>query len=309
MPLYVNIGGAKKELSDIYCNIGGAKKSISNMYANIGGSSKEIFGGASYYKFSGKSTTWTISSNTTKYYAASAFSVSNANNCFVLTNASTYTRVNLAGKYTMLSSSSKAGTKIYYVTAVNGIRLTVKYIADGNVPSSVNATASAEGYNADDDCWYISKDNATLYSWDKNGVVTTYIEGEPYSTTVNPASYINFHLHYAGDYTFDSENGYVLNNASTLNSSDITEVANTMVGNYFGDNGASGSTLGGYMYYGQSVSISGDSVTVNATEYNTSQSYSKDASQSYSDVYSFYSGKYPTNGKQSSYWYSNRTAV
>ena len=40
MPLYVNIGGAKKELSDIYCNIGGAKKSLSNMYANIGGYSE-----------------------------------------------------------------------------------------------------------------------------------------------------------------------------------------------------------------------------------------------------------------------------
>ena len=209
----------------------------------------------------------------------------------------------------MLSSSSRAGSKIYYVTAVSGIRLTVKYIADGDVPSSVNATASAEGYNADDGYWYISKDNATLYSWDVNGVKTTYIEGEPYSTTVDPARYINFSLHYAGDYTFDSENGYVLNNASTLNSSDITEVANTMVGNYFGDNGASDPTLGGYMYYGQSVSISGDSVTVNATEYSASESYSKDASQSYSDVYSFYSGEYPTNGEYYSYWYSNRTAV
>ena len=309
MPLYVNIGGAKKELSDIYCNIGGAQKSLSNMYANIGGSSKEIFGGASYYKFSGKTTLWTISSNTTRYYAASAFSVSNENNCFVLTNASTYTRVNLAGKYTMLSSSSRAGSKIYYVTAVSGIRLTVKYIADGDVPSSVNASSDVDGYNANDGYWYISKDNATLYSWDVNGVKTTYIEDEPYSTTVNPAIYTNISWAYAGDYTFDSENGYVLNNASTLNSSDTTEIANTMVGNYFGSNGASGSTLGGYMYYGQSVSLSGDSLVVNATEYSTSESYSKDASQSYSDVYSFYSSKYPTNGNQSSYWYSNRTSV
>ena len=174
MPLYVNIGGAKKELSDIYCNIGGAKKSLSNMYANIGGSSKEIFGGASYYKFSGKSTTEYINSSTTRYYAASSFSVTDAAKCFVLTNASTYTSAHLAGKYTTLSSRSSSGFKIYYVTAVSGKVLTVKYIADGDVPSSVNATASAEGYNADDGYWYISKDNATLYSWDKNGVVTTY---------------------------------------------------------------------------------------------------------------------------------------
>lgn len=309
MPVYVNIGGAKKELSDIYCNIGGAKKSLSNMYANIGGSSKEIFGGASYYKFFGKSTTEYISSSTTRYYAASSFSVTDAAKCFVLTNAGTYTRANLAGKYTTLSSRFSSGYKIYYVTAVSGAQLTVKYIADGDVPSSVNATASAEGYNADDGYWYISKDNATLYSWDVNGVVTTYTEGEPYSTTVNPAIYTNFNMYYAGDYTFDSKNGYVLNNASTLNSSDTTEIANTMVGNYFGSNGASGSTLGSNMYYGQSVSLSDDSVIVNATEYRASESYSKDASQSYPDVYSFYSGEYPTNGKQFSYWYSNRTAV
>lgn len=309
MPVYVNIGGAKKELSDIYCNIGGAKKSLSNMYANIGGSSKEIFGGASYYKFSGKSDTKTINSSFLTYYAASSFSVTDAAKCFVLTNAKSYTRDKLAGKYTSFSLHESSGSTIYYVTAVSGAQLTVKYIAYGDVPSSVNATASAEGYNADDGYWYISKDNATLYSWDVNGVTTTYTEGEPYSTTVDPARYINFSMHYAGDYTFDSKNGYVLNNASTLNSSDITAIANTMVGNYFGDNGASGSTLGSYMYYGQSVTLSNDSVIVNATEYRASESYSKDASQSYPDVYSFYSGEYPTNGKQFSYWYSNRTAV
>lgn len=305
MPVYVNIGGAKKELSDIYCNIGGAQKSLSNMYANVGGSSKEIFGGASYYKFSGKTTTWTISSNTTKYYAASAFSVSNANSCFVLTNASTYTRANLAGKYTMLSSSASSGYTIYYVTAVSGSQLTVKYIADGDVPSSVNATASAEGYNADDGYWYISKDNATLYSWDKNGVVTTYTENEPYSSTVDPSNYINNWLHYSSSYTFDPASGYRLNNASTLNSSDTAEIANTMVGNYFSTNESSLSS----MYYGENVILSDNSVRVNAKEYDTSQSYSKDASKSYSDAYSFYSGKYPTNGKSYSYWYSNRTAV
>lgn len=305
MPIYVNIGGAKKELSDIYCNIGGAKKSLSNMYANIGGSSKEIFGGASYYKFSGKSTTRTITSSTTRYYAASSFSVTDANKCFVLTNASTYTRANLAGKYTMLSSSASSGYTIYYVTAVSGSQLTMKYIADGDVPSSVNATASAEGYNADDGCWYISKDNATLYSWDKNGVVTTYTENEPYSTTVDPSIYVGGWLHYSSSYTFDPASGYRLNNASTLNSSDTAEIANTMVGNYFSTNESSLSS----MYYGENVILSDNSVRVNAREYNTSQSYSKDASQSYSDAYSFYSGKYPTNGKSYSYWYSNRTAV
>ena len=305
MPLYVNIGGAKKELSDIYCNIGGAKKSISNMYANIGGSSKEIFGGASYYKFSGKSTTKTIGSSMLGYYAASSFSVTDANNCFVLTNAKSYTRDKLAGKYTMLSISASSGSMIYYVTAVSGSRLTVNYIADGDVPSSVNATASAEGYNADDGYWYISKDNATLYSWDKNGVVTTYTENEPYSTTVDPSIYVGGWLHYSSSYTFDPASGYRLNNASTLNSSDTAEIANTMVGSYFSSNESSLSS----MYYGENVILSDNSVRVNATEYNTSQSYSKDASQSYSDVYSFYSGEYPTNGMQSSYWYSNRTAV
>lgn len=305
MPIYVNIGGAKKELNDIYCNIGGAQKSLSNMYANIGGSSKEIFGGASYYKFSGKSTTRTITSSTTRYYAASSFSVTDANKCFVLTNASTYTRVDLAGKYTMLSSSASSGYTIYYVTAVNGKQITVKYIADGDVPSSVNATASAEGYNADDGYWYISKDNATLYSWDVNGVTTTYTEGEPYSTTVNPINYVNSWLHYASSYSFSSSSGYALNNASSLNSSDTTEVANTMVGSYFNYSDSSLTTV----YYGNSVSLSGDSLTVNATEYPANASYSKDASQSYSDVYSFYSGEYPTNGKDYSYWYSNRTAV
>lgn len=305
MPVYVNIGGAKKELSDIYCNIGGAKKSLSNMYANIGGSSKEIFGGASYYKFSGKSGTKTLNSSFLTYYAASSFSVTDAAKCFVLTNAGSYTRDKLAGKYTSFSLHESSGSTIYYVTAVSGAQLTVKYIADGDVPSSVNATASAEGYNADDGYWYISKDNATLYSWDVNGVVTTYTEGEPYSTTVDPSIYVNGWLYYSSSYTLDPASGYRLNNASTLNSSDITAIANTMVGNYFSSNESSLSSIN----YGENVILSDNSVTVNATVYETSVSYSKDASQSYSDVYSFYSGEYPTNGNQSSYWYSNRTAV
>lgn len=305
MPVYVNIGGAKKELSDIYCNIGGAKKSLSNMYANIGGSSKEIFGGASYYKFSGKSDTKTINSSFLTYYAASSFSVTDAAKCFVLTNAGSYTRDKLAGKYTSFSLHESSGSTIYYVTAVSGSRLTVKYIADGDVPSSVNATASAEGYNADDGYWYISKDNATLYSWDVNGLITTYREGGTYSTTVDPSIYVNGWLYYSSSYTLDPASGYRLNNASTLNSSDITAIANTMVGNYFSSNESSLSS----MYYGENVILSDNSVTVNATVYETSVSYSKDASQSYSDVYSFYSGEYPTNGNQSSYWYSNRTAV
>lgn len=305
MPLYVNIGGAKKELNDIYCNIGGAQKSLSNMYANVGGSSKEIFGGASYYKFSGKSGTKIINSSFLTYYAASSFSVTDAAKCFVLTNAKSYTRDKLAGKYTSFSLHESSGSTIYYVTAVSGSSLTVKYIANGDAPSSVNATASAEGYNADDGYWYISKENATLYSWDKNGVVTTYTENEPYSTTVDPSIYVGGWLYYSSSYTFDPASGYRLNNASTLNSSDTTEIANTMVGNYFSTNESSLSS----MYYGENVILSDNSVRVNATEYNTSQSYSKDASQSYSDVYSFYSGEYPTNGMQSSYWYSNRTAV
>lgn len=305
MPVYVNIGGAKKELSDIYCNIGGAKKSLSNMYANIGGSSKEIFGGASYYKFSGKSTTKTIASPMLGYYAASSFSVTDANNCFVLTNAKSYTRDKLAGKYTMLSLSASSGSTIYYVTAVSGAQLTVKYIADGDVPSSVNATASAEGYNADDGYWYISKDNATLYSWDVNGLITTYSEGGTYSTTVDPLNYAGGWLYYSSSYTLDPASGYRLNNASTLNSSDITAIANTMVGSYFSSSESSLSS----MYYGENVILSDNSVTVNVTEYRASESYSKDASKSYSDVYSFYSSKYPTNGAESSYWYSNRTAV
>ena len=305
MPVYVNIGGAKKELSDIYCNIGGAKKSISNMYANIGGSSKEIFGGASYYKFSGKSDTKIINSSFLGYYAASSFSVTDAANCFVLTNAKSYTRDKLAGKYTMLSPSASSGSTIYYVTAVSGAQLTVKYIADGDVPSSVNATASAEGYNADDGYWYISKDNATLYSWDVNGLITTYREGGTYSTTVDPSIYVGGWLYYSSSYTLDPASGYRLNNASTLNSSDTAAIANTMVGSYFSSNESSLSS----MNYGENVILSDNSVTVNATVYNTSQSYSKDASKSYSDVYSFYSGLYPTNGKDSSYWYSNRTAV
>ena len=43
MPLYANIDGAKRELTQLYANIGGAKKMLSEMNGNIDGAKKKIF--------------------------------------------------------------------------------------------------------------------------------------------------------------------------------------------------------------------------------------------------------------------------
>lgn len=47
MPLYANIDGAKREVTQLYANIGGAKKMLSEMNGNIGGAKKKIF--SKYY--------------------------------------------------------------------------------------------------------------------------------------------------------------------------------------------------------------------------------------------------------------------
>ena len=43
MPLYANIDGAKREVTQLYANIGGAKKMLSEMNGNIDGAKKKIF--------------------------------------------------------------------------------------------------------------------------------------------------------------------------------------------------------------------------------------------------------------------------
>lgn len=43
MPLYANIDGAKREVTQLYANIGGAKKMLSEMNGNIAGAKKKIF--------------------------------------------------------------------------------------------------------------------------------------------------------------------------------------------------------------------------------------------------------------------------
>ena len=43
MPLYANIDGAKREVTQLYVNIGGAKKMLSEMNGNIDGAKKKIF--------------------------------------------------------------------------------------------------------------------------------------------------------------------------------------------------------------------------------------------------------------------------
>ena len=51
MPIYVNVDGAQKVLSDVYANIDGAQRRVTTMYANIGGSQKNLMGykWAKYY--------------------------------------------------------------------------------------------------------------------------------------------------------------------------------------------------------------------------------------------------------------------
>lgn len=44
MPIYVNVGGAQKVLSDVYANIDGAQRRVTTMYANIDGSQKNLMG-------------------------------------------------------------------------------------------------------------------------------------------------------------------------------------------------------------------------------------------------------------------------
>lgn len=63
MPLYANIDGAKREVTQLYANIGGAKKMLSEMNGNIDGAKKKIF--STYY-------TWAkyVSERYDKYYPA-----------------------------------------------------------------------------------------------------------------------------------------------------------------------------------------------------------------------------------------------
>lgn len=44
MPIYVNVDGAQKVLSDVYANIDGAQRRVTTMYANIDGSQKNLMG-------------------------------------------------------------------------------------------------------------------------------------------------------------------------------------------------------------------------------------------------------------------------
>ena len=44
MPIYVNVDGAQKVLSDVYANIDGAQRRVTTMYANIDGAQKNLMG-------------------------------------------------------------------------------------------------------------------------------------------------------------------------------------------------------------------------------------------------------------------------
>lgn len=308
MPVYANIAGAQKEVNDWYSNIGGVSKKLNSFLSNINGTSVELLVPSRPFWRLSSSGNGTLASNTRKRMVSDSVTVS-SDGTFTLISATSISGIPAQGKFfvsisTSSNSSATTGSTLYYATNGSGAYRNFNIrggviLSSSSFPSAVKSSSSDVFYelNGSQHNLYISKDLIpSLYRWTQYNVTTSYTDkftAESSSENIPESEYYHnsTKLRYSSDgskYYFNyfswqiSPGDYLPKNGNLEYDTQARRVE-TIVDNPF-----------------RRVIFDG---------YYTRTSTESRGSATGRYGFSTLSNAFPSNGKQSGYWYDNRTTI